>query len=168
MKLVSPFTTICVSLLTACAATGTGTRGSALDQIEVERVRRLANALNVSDMGTQDMLKVAGDAKREFPHLLRLVDDVLENNIVKKVLDPVVDRVLPVVSNIVNPEHVYRFADNAVNAGFEVTDGLLRAVFGSDAGLGDILYRPRPKKPATVVPPVSSSVYNRIETIRVA
>ncbi|KAJ1668311.1 hypothetical protein IW140_000385 [Coemansia sp. RSA 1813] len=166
MKLVSKFTIVCASLLTACAAAST--RGSALDQIEVERVRRLANALNVSDMGTQDMLKAAGDAKREFPHLLRLVDDVLENNIVKRIVDPVVDRVLPVVSNIVNPEHVYRFADNAVNAGFEVTDGLLRAVFGSDSGLGDILYRPRPKKPATVVPPVLSPAYNRIETIRVS
>ncbi|KAJ2681308.1 hypothetical protein H4R19_007369, partial [Coemansia spiralis] len=113
---------------------------STLDNIEVERVRRLADALRVSDSGTRNMLKAAGDAKREFPHLLRLVDDVLENSIVKRVVDPVIDRILPTVSNVINPEHVYRFADNAINAGFEVTDGLLRAVFGSDAGLGDILY----------------------------
>ncbi|KAJ2538101.1 hypothetical protein IWW35_006306, partial [Coemansia sp. RSA 1878] len=101
---------------------------SSLDRIEVERVRRLANALNVSDSGTRDMLKAAGDAKREFPHLLQLVDDVLANTMVKRVVDPMIDRILPTVSNIVNPEHVYRFADNAVNAGFEVTDGVLRAV----------------------------------------
>ncbi|KAJ2364844.1 hypothetical protein IW150_006376, partial [Coemansia sp. RSA 2607] len=62
-----------------------------LDRIEVERVRRLANALKVSDSGTQDMLKAAGNAKREFPHLLELVDDVLEYNVVKRVVDPVVD-----------------------------------------------------------------------------
>ncbi|KAJ2425432.1 hypothetical protein GGF47_002532, partial [Coemansia sp. RSA 2524] len=124
---------------------------SSLDRIEVERVRRLANALNVSDSGTRDMLKAAGDAKREFPHLLQLVDDVLANTMVKRVVDPMIDRILPTVSNIVNPEHVYRFADNAVNAGFEVTDGVLRAVFGSDSGLSDILYRPRPKKPAMIL-----------------
>ncbi|KAJ2134622.1 hypothetical protein IW136_004580 [Coemansia sp. RSA 678] len=134
---------------------------SSLDRIEVERVRRLANALNVSDSGTRDMLKAAGDAKREFPHLLQLVDDVLANTVVKRVVDPMMDRILPTVSNIVNPEHVYRFADNAVNAGFEVTDGVLRAVFGSDSGLSDILYRPRPKKPAMVIP---SSSYRQMET----
>ncbi|KAJ2776076.1 hypothetical protein H4R18_005871, partial [Coemansia javaensis] len=121
-------------------AFATSARGSSsLDNIEIDRVRRLANALNVSDSGTQGMLNAADDAKREYPHLLQLVDDVLENSMVKRVVDPVVDRILPSVSNIINPEHVYRFADNAVNAGFEVTDGLLRAVFGSDAGLGDIL-----------------------------
>ncbi|PIA19541.1 hypothetical protein COEREDRAFT_5371 [Coemansia reversa NRRL 1564] len=135
---------------------------SALDYIEVERVRRLANALHVSDSGTQGMLTAAGAAKRQFPQLLQLVDDVLENSIVKRVVDPVVDRVLPTVSNVVNPEHVYRFADNAVNAGFEVADGLLRAVFGSDSGLGDILYRPRPKKPATAIPSLPS--YRQMET----
>ncbi|KAJ2773821.1 hypothetical protein IWQ57_001117 [Coemansia nantahalensis] len=143
--------------LAAAALTATGVvtalQGGSLDNVEVERVQRLANALKVSDSGTRDMLKVAGDAKREFPHLLLLVDDVLENSIVKRVVDPIVDRILPTVSNVVNPEHVYRFADNAINAGFEVTDGLLRAVFGSNAGLGDILYRPRPKKPATAIPP---------------
>ncbi|KAJ1802980.1 hypothetical protein LPJ56_006006 [Coemansia sp. RSA 2599] len=127
-----------------------------LDRIEVERVRRLANALNVSDSGTQDMLKAAGNAKREFPHLLELVDDVLEYNVVKRVVDPVVDRFLPAVAHVVNPEHIYRLADNAVNAGFEVTDGLLRALFGSDSGLSEILYRPRPKKPAMSLPPISS------------
>ncbi|KAJ2363894.1 hypothetical protein H4S01_004061, partial [Coemansia sp. RSA 2610] len=132
-----------------------------LDNIEVDRVRRLASALNVSDSGTRGMLKAAGDAKREFPHLLQLVDDVLELNMVKRVVDPVVDRILPTVSNIVNPEHVYRFADNAVNAGFEVTDGLLRAVFGSESGLSDILHRPRPKKPAIAIP---SSSFRQLET----
>ncbi|KAJ2083129.1 hypothetical protein H4R24_001042 [Coemansia sp. RSA 988] len=135
---------------------------SALDYIEVERVRRLANALHVSDSGTQGMLTAAGAAKREFPHLLQLVDDVLENSVVKRVVDPMVDRLLPTVSNIVNPEHMYRFADTAVNAGFELTDGLLRAVFGSDSGLGDILYRPRPKKPATAIP--SSPSYRQMES----
>ncbi|KAI9505097.1 hypothetical protein GGI25_000396 [Coemansia spiralis] len=164
MKLILPFTIICTSLFTAYATTNA--QNGALDRIEIERVRRLANALNVSDMGTQDMLKVAGDAKREFPHLLRLVDDVLENSMVKKIVDPVVDRVLPTVSNIINPEHVYRIADNAVNAGFEVADGLLRAVFGSESGLGDILYRPRPKKPAMAVPPFSSyPVYIKMQTL---
>ncbi|KAJ1724540.1 hypothetical protein LPJ53_001186 [Coemansia erecta] len=127
-----------------------------LDRIEVERVRRLANALKVSDSGTQDMLKAAGNAKREFPHLLELVDDVLEYNVVKRVVDPVVDRFLPAVANVVNPEHLYRFADNAVNAGFEVTDGLLRAVFGRDSGLSEILHRPRPKKPAMAIPTMSN------------
>ncbi|KAJ2035226.1 hypothetical protein IW146_004073 [Coemansia sp. RSA 922] len=148
-----------IPLFTIAAVTAgvfTGTRGDSLDNIEVERVRRLANALNVSDSGTQGMLKAAGDAKREFPHLLRLVDDILDNSMVKRVVDPVVDRVLPAVSHVINPEHVYRFADNTVNAGFEVADGLLRAVFGSDSGLGNILNRPRPKKPAMAIPPSSS------------
>ncbi|KAJ1726152.1 hypothetical protein LPJ61_005382 [Coemansia biformis] len=151
MRLARYASVVAVILTATCALVAA--HSSSLDNIEVERVRRLANALKVSASGTRGMLKAAGDAKREFPHLLRLVDDVLENNIVKWVVDPVVDRILPTVSNIINPEHVYRFTDNAVNAGFEVTDGLLRAVFGSDAGLGDILYRPRPKKPATAIPP---------------
>ncbi|KAJ2372578.1 hypothetical protein GGI05_007606, partial [Coemansia sp. RSA 2603] len=73
-----------------------------------------------------------------------------------RVVDPVVDRFLPAVANVVNPEHLYRFADNAVNAGFEVTDGLLRAVFGRDSGLSEILYRPRPKKPAMAIPTMSN------------
>ncbi|KAJ2896931.1 hypothetical protein IWW38_001875 [Coemansia aciculifera] len=140
------------------AGTFTDIKGDSLDNVEVERVRRLANALKVSDNGTRGMLKAAGDAKREFPHLLRLVDDILDNSIVKKVVDPVVDRVLPAVSHVVNPEHVYRFADSTLNAGFEVADGLLRAVFGSDSGLGNILNRPRPKKPATAIPPSSSFI----------
>ncbi|KAI9475135.1 hypothetical protein BX667DRAFT_498118, partial [Coemansia mojavensis] len=148
-------------LAVSFAATYVVSEESRLDRIEIERVRRLANALNVSDSGTQDMLNAANNAKREFPHLLQLVDDVLENGMVKRVVDPVVDRVLPTFSNIINPEHVYRFADNAVNAGFEVTDGLLRAVFGSESGLSDILYRPRPKKPAIAIP---SSSYRQLET----
>ncbi|KAJ1898998.1 hypothetical protein LPJ66_002398 [Kickxella alabastrina] len=154
MKLLRGLTVLSVTLLSVVALGDS--KESSLDHIEVERVRRLANALNVSDSGTQGMLKVAGDAKREFPHLLRLVDDVLEHNIVKRVVDPVVDRLLPTVAHVVNPEHVYRFADNAVNAGFEVTDGLLRAVFGRESGLGDILHRPRPKKPAMAIPTASS------------
>lgn len=138
---------------------------SHLDRFEVERVRRLANALNVSDSGTQDMLKAAGDAKREFPHLLQLVDDVLDIGIVKRVVDPVIDRVLPTVSNIVNPEHIYRLADTTVNAGFEVADGVLRAIFGSDSGLGNILYRPRPKKPAMAIPSQPPQNYRQVETL---
>ncbi|ORX72092.1 hypothetical protein DL89DRAFT_265748 [Linderina pennispora] len=134
-----------------------------LDHVEVERVRRLANALKVSQNGTEDMLRAAGDAKREFPHLLRLVDDVLANTMVKRVVDPIVDRVLPTMSNVISPERLYRFADNAVNAGFEVTDGVLRAIFGSESGLGDILTRPRPKKPAMAVP--VSSVLSHMETL---
>ncbi|KAI8326006.1 hypothetical protein GQ54DRAFT_162111 [Martensiomyces pterosporus] len=157
-------THLAVAFLAAMAACNfASAEQNLLDRIEIERVRRLANALNVSDSGTEGLLRAAGDAKREFPHLLQLVDDVLQNNMVKRVVEPIVDRVLPTVSHVINPEHIYRFADNAVNAGFEVADGLLRAVFGSDSGLGDILYRPRPKKPATVVPPPES--HSQIETL---
>ncbi|KAJ2704123.1 hypothetical protein FB645_003546 [Coemansia sp. IMI 203386] len=154
MRFKHCFAAICAAVFIKTASASL--HENPLDRIEVERVRRLANALNVSDSGTQDMLKAAGEAKREFPHLLELVDDVLEYNVVKRVVDPVVDRFLPAVANVVNPEHIYRLADNAVNAGFEVADGLLRAVFGSESGLSEILYRPRPKKPAMSLPPISN------------